>query len=110
MFRCADRIEATLLEPNLLALRYSSTRSTAIHRRSSRSATAPVVFDPANGSHDIGRVGEQLDEELGQGGGEAGGVDFLAGGFAALGVEVVGGVVAELEQIGGGLRLHSADA
>src|SRR5207248_7132957 len=35
---------------NRLANRYSSTLSTAIQRRPSLSATAPVVFDPANGS------------------------------------------------------------
>ena len=35
---------------NLLASRYSSTSSAAIQRRPRRSATAPVVFEPANGS------------------------------------------------------------
>src|SRR5262245_44485776 len=34
----------------LLALRYSGTRSIAIHRRRRPSATTPVVFEPAKGS------------------------------------------------------------
>ena len=35
---------------NLLASRYSSSSSIPTHRRPRRSATAPAVFDPANGS------------------------------------------------------------